>query len=86
MTATYRQRLDVVAEAIVRSVDHRQPTTYREVAADIGLPVSVVHARCRRLVDRGLLTHAPGIPRTLRCDPSVVVLPGRGVHQMERIG
>jgi hypothetical protein len=83
---TYRDRLDDIDRAIVTHVDQHQPTTFRDTATAAGLSLAPTYRRCLALIDRGLLTHAPGVPRTLRCDPSVVVIPGRGVHQMERIG
>lgn len=48
---------------------HRYPPSVRELAAHFGLSVSRTHDRLRELDQRGRITRAPHLPRTLRVVP-----------------
>lgn len=80
-----RRCIDDTDREIVRVVAELQPATIRQVATEVGLSVAVVHHRVLMLAMRQLLEREPRRPRTIRLHPSVVVIPGRGVHQMEKM-
>lgn len=79
-----RHRIDQADRQIVRAVAECQPCTVRELAASVGLTASVIHGRVLLLAMRQVLRREPGLPRTIRLHPSVVVT-DRGVYQLEKM-
>lgn len=66
-----------LTDAIVLHAQGRASLTVRELAEAAGLAVSPAHGRIRRLIRAGLLAAEPGVSRSIRVAPAVVLHRGR---------
>ena len=79
-----RRCIDQADRDLVRAVAEHQPCTVRELAASVDLSVSVIHHRVLLLSMRQVLRREPGLPRTIRLHPSVVVHED-AIYQLEKM-